>query len=100
MSCLMLAALLAPGFDPQPTPPARPGAEHQQAQAASSRDGTWMVICAEKDGQKLADTQNHTVTIRGDVLTWNKDGQEHRVHLQFGPNHRVMATPEGPEHAA
>jgi hypothetical protein len=95
----MLAALLAPGFDPQPTPPTRPGAA-QQAQATSPLDGTWTVICAEKDGQKLAENQNHTVTIRGNVLTWNKDGQEHRVHLQFAANHRVIATPEAVQHAA
>lgn len=94
MSYLVLAALLAPGFDPQSPPPTRPGVgAGQQAQTASHLDGTWTVICAEKDGQKLADVQNHTVTIQGDVLTWNKDGKEHRVHLQLGANHRLTATP-------
>jgi hypothetical protein len=103
MSYLMWAALLAPGFDPQQPPPARPQTApgQQQAQAmASNLDGTWMVLYAEKDGQKLADHQNQTVTIKGNVLTVNKDGQEHSIRLQFGPNHHLTATPEAGQHAA
>lgn len=103
MSCLLLAATLALGFDPQSTPAAPPpGAPTTpQGQAAMSHlDGTWLVIYAEKDGQTLSNKQNETVTIHGNVLTWNKDGQEHRVNLQFGAHHHLMATPAHAEHAA
>ena len=102
MSCLMLAATLALGIDPQPTPPpARPAiAPTQQGQTqqgqtmASHLDGTWIVMFAEKDGQKLNNSQNDTVTIHGNVLTWQKEGKEHHLHLQFGANHQLTGWPD------
>jgi hypothetical protein len=99
----MLAATLALGIDPQPTPAgARPGvAAGQQAPAAASNlDGTWIIMCATKDGQKLGNSHNETVTIHGNVLTWQNEGKEHRVHLQLGANHGLTAWPEKAEHAA
>lgn len=102
MSCLMLVATLALGADPQSTPPARAGvAIGQQGQSmASNLDGTWTVLCAEKDGQKLGQMPNATVTIHGNVLTWQKEGKEHRMRLQLGANNMLSATPEHDEPAA
>jgi hypothetical protein len=34
------------------------------------------------------------------VLTWQKEGKEHRVRLQFGPNNTLTATPEREENNA
>jgi hypothetical protein len=96
MNCLILTAALALGLDPQQTPP-KPASPNgtQPAATAVSLDGTWHVLLAEKDGQKVnTQSQSQTVTIKGNVLTWNKDGAEHRVQLQFGANHMLAATPE------
>jgi hypothetical protein len=100
----MLAAALAFGADPQQPGPAgggqpgvpagQQGAAHQGAVTGLHVDGTWTVLCAEENGQKLNTGQNQTVTIRGNVITWQKDGKEHHARLLFGPNHMLTCLPE------
>jgi len=99
MSSLMLAAVLALGQTPQPAHANPQGAAPGQ-QAASTIDGTWTVLFCEKDGQKISTSQNNTVTIQNNVLTWNKDGKEHRVHLMLGANHMLTAWPENMQQGA
>ncbi len=104
MNCLMLAAALAFGAGPQQPAPAgggqpgvtagQPGAAHPVTPAGLHVDGTWTVLCAEANGQKLNTGQNQTVTIRGNVLTWQKDGKAHQCQLVFGPNHMLTVLPE------
>jgi hypothetical protein len=57
-------------------------------------DGTWAILYAARDGHQLDNTQNESVTIRGNVLTWKKEGKAHNLHLQFGPNHLLTGWPE------
>jgi hypothetical protein len=94
--------MLAVGADPQqatpPNPGARPQAAGQQGMMPTHLDGTGTILCAEKDGQRMNAGHNDTVTIRGNVLTWRKDGKEHNVRLQFSGNHMVFAHPENEEH--
>jgi len=95
----MLLATLAAGFDPQQSPTTgRPGAAPGQ-QAASHLDGTWTVLFCEKDGQKLSTGQNDTATIQGNMITFRREGKEHRVHLNFGQNHSLTAWPEPSDNA-
>lgn len=106
MTCLMLAATLALGFGPQqpsgPVGGGQPGAAagQQGALTQSPMDGTWTILCAELNGQKLNTGSHGTVTIRNNILTFQKDGKEHRVHLQFGANHMVSVRPENTEKGA
>jgi hypothetical protein len=105
MNCLMLAATLAVGLDPQQPVPQHANnqtkavAGQQGTLPATHLDGTWTILCAERDGQKM-NAANETATIQGNILTWKKDGKEHRVQLQFGENHMFTARPEHQEHAA
>jgi uncharacterized protein (TIGR03067 family) len=58
---------------------------------ASHFDGTWTIVYAEKNGEKMPLDQNAKATISGNVLTVQKEGKEHRMQLQFSPNHQLMA---------
>jgi hypothetical protein len=93
MTCFLLAAALAAGLDPQQTPPTTPA-----GLAGAHLDGTWTVLFAGRDGQRIGNGQNETVTIHGNVLTWQREGKEHRVHLNFAANHLLSAWPEAAEH--
>jgi hypothetical protein len=48
----------------------------QKATKAQSIDGTWTVVCAEKNGQPMADAKDMTVTVKDNVITCSgKDGK-------------------------
>jgi hypothetical protein len=100
MNFLMLAALLLAGQNAQQAPPNQQHAAPGQQMASSGIDGNWSVLFCEKDGQKVTTNRGETVTIKGNVLTWNKDGKEHRVHLNLGPNHMLTAVPEDAQQPA
>ncbi|MBY0456409.1 MAG: hypothetical protein K2V38_03665 [Gemmataceae bacterium] len=86
----MLALLLSgAAFLAQADAPQRPGAaDDNKNKPAIPLDGTWTVLCAEKDGQPMPDAKNMTVTARGDTITCaGKDGKPAMtLKVEFGPN--------------
>jgi hypothetical protein len=65
---LTAAALAFAAAQPPATAqPDRPGAR-------PSIDGTWTIVSLEKNGQPVADAKNMTVSIRGNMITFNKAG--------------------------
>ena len=97
MKATLLCALLtvlSPSQQPGQT--ARDSGTQVRGNQASANgvgmlDGTWQVVYAEKNGQKM-DLGKATATIREGVLTLKHDGKEKVMQLRFGPQQMVWAT--------
>lgn len=65
--------------------------------ATKSIDGTWTVLCAEKDGQPMPDAKDITVTVKDNVF-WVKvkDGKEMKLKMEFTGPGMAKVTEEAP----
>lgn len=77
---------------------AQPPAAAQPAGAPHSIDGNWTIVCLEKNGQPVADAKNMTVSIRGNMITFNKAGTTEAspnmkaMRVEFGQNGTVRVS--------
>jgi hypothetical protein len=97
MKATLLCALLAvlpPSQQPGQQTTRDSGTQARGNQASANGvgmlDGTWQVVYAEKNGQKM-DLGKATATIREGVLTLKHDGKEKVMQLRFGPQQMVWA---------
>lgn len=83
----MLAVLLSASIA-VPAPPAG------TADAAKSLDGTWTVVCLEKNGQPQPDAKDMTVKAEGNTITCNgKDGKAAMTwQVSFAQEGKVRVT--------
>lgn len=93
----MYAVLLAIALVAADDKPKAPPAGDDKPAMAASLDGNWMVVCAEKNGQPVADAKNMTVAIKGNVVTCNApagstDKAMKAMRLTFGPNATIRVT--------
>jgi hypothetical protein len=100
MSALLLAAWMAvaPAQDPNRTRDTQGTGSQTSGQASGSHamwDGTWQVVYAEKDGQRMETGASQNVTIRDGTLMCSIDGKQKTFRLRFGPNYTVWATEVG-----
>ncbi|QEL19223.1 hypothetical protein [Limnoglobus roseus] len=72
--------------------------EPQRTTSNKSIDGTWTVLCAEKDGQPLAEAKDITVTVKDNVFNVRcKDGKEMSLKMEFtGPGQAKMTEENAP----
>lgn len=90
MYATLLTAILlaqAPQAGTQP-----PGRDTQPS--ARSLDGTWTVLCFEKNGQAVPEAKNMTITIRNNVATCSGDEKNRpkSMRLEFGQNGTIRVT--------
>jgi hypothetical protein len=88
VSCLALVTTAAGQDNPAPT--------------SKTLDGTWRVVCYEKDGQPQPDAQGMAVKAEaGTVTCTGKDGKAAlTLRLAFGQNGTVQVTETGGDTAA
>lgn len=92
MNSLLLATLL---FTAGPIAP-QDGAEKSPGDKPSL-EGTWTVVCFEKDGQPVEDCKNSQVTIKNNRITFEpKEGKEGKgpktLRLQFAQQGKLRVT--------
>jgi hypothetical protein len=98
MSVYLLAAVVALGAQ-QPAP----GTANQdrtggQTAMTGLLDGQWTVVYFESHGHQAQAGSNATVTIHGGTLTFMRDGRQHTMHLNFGPNNTLTVSGMGEGH--
>ncbi len=87
MTPMLFTALVVVTFVAPPAPPAP--ADETKPQMASL-DGSWTVLCYEKDGQPVAEAKRMTVTVKDNVATFTdgaadeKDSKQKAMKFAFG----------------
>jgi len=89
---LTLASVLLTGAFMMAEDPATTKAE--KGDKASCLDGTWKVLCAEKNGEAMPDAKDMTVTVKDNTITCNcsKTGNTMRIEFTGPGKARVTAT--------
>ncbi|QVL33490.1 hypothetical protein KIH39_06150 [Telmatocola sphagniphila] len=85
MFAILCSSLLAfVGQTPTPS-------QTEKATDSTSLDGTWTVLCLEKDGQPVSELKDKQVTIKNNVITCH-DNQSHfkTMKIQFEPHGMVQ----------
>lgn len=88
----MFATLTAAAALTAAQPPDRPTA------APAAINGSWTVVCLEKNGQPVADAKDMTVTVTDNTVTFKKrDGttQMKAMRFEFGPNGTLRVSEPG-----
>lgn len=86
MTPILLSAIAAVSFAP---PVDRP------TDAQPSLDGSWTVLCFEKDGQAVPQAKKTAVTIKDNVATFTPAGEDQKqksMKLAFGPQATIRVT--------
>lgn len=86
---LMTAVLLGQAPQAGTQPPGR-----DTLPSAQSLDGTWTVVCFEKNGQPIPDAKNMTITIRNNVATCSGDEKNRpkSMRFEFAQNGKIRVT--------
>lgn len=90
MNALILSAMMfaqAPDA-PRAEPTAKP-------QATASLDGSWTVVCYEKNGQPMAEAKDCTVTVKDNVATFTPKDDKTKImaiRIECGQNGTIQAT--------
>lgn len=93
MNSFLLATLLLSPFQDTPR-----GSDEKSTSANQAKlEGTWTVICMEKDGQPQEDCKNAQVTIKDHMITFEpKEGKEGKgpknLRLQFAGQGKLKVT--------
>lgn len=77
MSAILLAVALAAADDK----PAVPDIE-----------GKWLIVYAEEAGKRNSAWEEQAAVMKGDTLSYGKDGKPRALKLTFGPDQTVKAT--------
>ena len=91
MNALLLSAVL---FAQVPAPTATK-AEPAKTNATASLDGSWTVVCYEKNGQPMPEAKDCTVMLKDNVATFTcKNEKDKIVAIRFecGQNGTIKAT--------
>ena len=59
---------------------------------APSIDGKWLIVYAEEGGRRNTTWEQRVATIKGDTLSYSKDGDDRSLRLTYGPLQTVKAT--------
>ncbi len=97
---LLCAALLCSAAVSFAQAPARPDDTRKADPAAKANplDGTWTVVCIEKNGEAMKDAKDMTVTVKDNTVTCSgKDGKSAMtVKFEFtGPGQAKVTTTDG-----
>ena len=78
MSAILLAAVLATAAEDKP--------------AASDLEGKWLIVYAEEGSKRNSTWEQRVATLKGDMLSYSKDGDDRALKLTFGADQTVKAT--------
>ena len=77
MSAILLAVALAAADDKPATPDV---------------EGKWLIVYAEEAGKRNTTWEQRVATMKGDTLSYSKDGDNRALKLTFGADQTVKAT--------
>ena len=92
MNALILSAVLVLAQAPTPAPAA--GRDAPRDNTPTSINGSWTVICYEKDGKPMPEAKNVTVTVKDNMITFTgaKDNMMAPLKVDFGQQGTIRVT--------
>ena len=60
--------------------------------AAPNVEGKWLIVYAEEGGRRNTTWEQRVATVKGDTLSYSKDGDDRSLRLTYGPLQTVKAT--------
>jgi hypothetical protein len=55
-------------------------------------DGKWLIVYAEEGSRRNTTWEQKVATMKGDTLSYNKEGEERTLKLKFGADQKLTAT--------
>jgi hypothetical protein len=77
MTALLMTVALAVGADDK--------------SAANSLEGKWLIVYAEEGGRRNTTWEQRVATMKGENLSYSKEGEDRSVDLKLGDNQTVKA---------
>ena len=74
---------------------AAPGAAEEKKAAAPDVEGKWLIVYVEEGGKRNATWEQQVATVKGDTMTYSKEGDDRSLKLSFGPNQTVKVAGAG-----
>ena len=92
MNALILSAVLVLAQAPTPAP--GQGRDAPRDNTPISINGSWTVICYEKDGKPMPEAKNVTVTVKDNMITFTgaKDNMMAPLKVDFGQQGTIRVT--------
>jgi hypothetical protein len=63
--------------------------------AAPDVEGKWLIVYVEEGGKRNATWEQQVATVKGDSLTYSKEGDDRKMKLSFGANQTVKVSGAG-----
>lgn len=67
----------------------------EEKTTAPNIEGKWLIVYVEEGGKRNATWEQQVATVKGDTLSYSKDGDEHTLKLTFAPHQTVKAAASG-----
>ncbi|HVK15966.1 MAG TPA: hypothetical protein VM533_03395 [Fimbriiglobus sp.] len=84
MTHIMLSAVLA----------ALPVGDDEKS-GAPDVEGKWLIVYVEEGGKRNATWEQQVATVKGDTLSYSKEGDDRSLRLTFGANQTIKVTGAG-----
>jgi hypothetical protein len=55
-------------------------------------EGKWLIVYAEEGGRRNTTWEQQVATLKGDMLSYSKEGEERSLRLKFGADQKLTAT--------
>jgi hypothetical protein len=85
MTPILLGVALATGM----------AARADEKAGAPDIDGKWLIVYVEEGGKRNATWEQQVATVKGDTLSYSKEGDERKLTLSFGANQTVKVSGAG-----
>jgi hypothetical protein len=72
-----------------------PGAADEKKAAAPDVEGKWLIVYVEEGGKRNATWEQQVATVKGDTMTYSKEGDDRTLRLSFGTGQTVKITGAG-----
>src|SRR3982751_339509 len=59
--------------------------------AGPAVEGNWLIVYAEEGGRRNTTWEQKVATLKGDTLSYNKEGEERTLKLKFGDDQKLTA---------
>lgn len=88
MTRILLGAALAVALTAVPT-------RAEDKPAAPDVEGKWLIVYVEEGGKRNATWEQQVATVKGDALTYSKEGDERKMKVSFGDKQTVKVSGTG-----
>ena len=55
-------------------------------------EGKWLIVYAEEGGRRNTTWEQQVATLKGDTLSYSKEGEERSLRLKFGADQKLTAS--------